>query len=44
MDLIVIIYIIAKIITSFTNGKSLPNSDYLLSEIHRITERDMGNI
>ena len=44
LDPIVIIYIIAKIITFFTNGKSLPNFVHLLSEIHRTTDRDMKNI
>ena len=41
MDPIVIIYIIAKIITFLTKGKSLPNCVYLLSEIHGTTVRDM---
>ena len=34
LDPIVIIYIFAKTITFFTNGKSLPNFVYLLSETH----------
>ena len=41
MDPIVIIYIIVKITTFFTNGKSLPNFVYLLRETHRTADRDM---
>ena len=44
LDPIVISYIIDKIITFFTNGKSLPNFIYLLSEIHGRTDRDMKDI
>ena len=40
----IIIHIIAKIITIFTNGKSLPNYVYLLSEIHRTADKHMKHI
>ena len=44
MDPIVITYIIVKIITFSTNGKSLPSFVYLLSETHRTADRDMKNL